>query len=160
MAGNNGTRVSLDHRGSLRQYFRGYNNIQRIGCFEVDNQLDPDRLLEVFAAMAEEYVRNGPLGVYSVVRCRPPAWLMQRAFLFSRRSFGGVSTCSGCPIGASKVIRKLLRIGGNGLYAVKNIPASPHQLTGLTGASVKRQLANRSRAWASSPGDPRRFQGN
>jgi hypothetical protein len=43
-------------------------------------------------------------------------------------------------MGASEVIRKLLRIGSNGLYTRKNIPATSHQLAHLTGTSVEPQL--------------------
>ena len=43
-------------------------------------------------------------------------------------------------MGASEVIRKLLRIGSNGLYTRKNISATSHQLAHLTGTSVEPQL--------------------
>jgi hypothetical protein len=43
-------------------------------------------------------------------------------------------------MGASEVICKLLRIGSNGLYTRKNIPATSHQLAHLTGTSVEPQL--------------------
>jgi hypothetical protein len=40
----------------------------------------------------------------------------------------------------SEVIRKLLRIGSNGLYSVNNVPAAFHQLANLTGTSIECQL--------------------
>jgi len=52
----------------------------------------------------------------------------------------GLSGGGGRPMGASEVIRKLLRIGSNGLYTRKNIPATSHQLAHLTGTSVEPQL--------------------
>jgi hypothetical protein len=63
-----------------------------------------------------------------------------RNMIGSACRIGGVSRDLGRSTEVVKVVRKLQRVGSNGLYAAKNSPSTSYQLAHLTGTTIEFQL--------------------